>query len=161
MRSLNEILTDIQQRSGLTLEQMEEQAQRRYFDTIERMDALGIASPFPTELPPNTQETVRSGVSRDYKVMGKGFADVMTVLAAVSIELDMKLWLHVSLSRRDRIPSYQDLCFVKKWWIGEDGTAIQVFPPASQHVSDHPNCLHLWSPLEGSPLPDFRKFGTI
>ncbi|HET9954126.1 MAG TPA: hypothetical protein VFQ61_06465 [Polyangiaceae bacterium] len=67
------------------------------------------------------------------------------------------LWLHVSLSRPDRIPSYEDQTRVKTLFIGRRRTAIQVFPPEAKHVNVHPYCLHLWSPIDHEPLPDFRS----
>lgn len=74
-------------------------------------------------------------------------------------------WWHISVSARERfygkpplerLPSYDELCAVKRVFVGEDAMAIQVFPKASEHVNIHPHCLHLWSPLGHSPLPDFR-----
>lgn len=73
-------------------------------------------------------------------------------------------WWHISVSARERwgkppvqrVPSYDELCAVKRVFIGDAAMAIQVFPKASEHVNIHPHCLHLWSPLGHSPLPDFR-----
>jgi hypothetical protein len=70
---------------------------------------------------------------------------------------DEKRWLHVSMSRRDRMPSYDEMCEVKRLFIGEDTQAIQLFPRKSEHVNLHPNCLHLWACLDGDGLPDFRQ----
>jgi hypothetical protein len=72
-------------------------------------------------------------------------------------------WLHVSISRQDRIPNYDEMVEVKKVFIGDDRQAIQVFPLKSKHVNIHPNCLHLWCCLseQGDGLPDFGKYGTI
>ena len=66
-------------------------------------------------------------------------------------------WLHTSVSRRDlNIPSYGDLALVKSLFVGKERMAIQVFVPEEEHVNIHPGVLHLWTPLEHSPLPDFR-----
>ena len=72
-------------------------------------------------------------------------------------------WLHVSMSRKDRIPNYDEMVEVKKVFIGDHRQAVQVFPKKEKHISIHPNCLHLWCCLdpEGDGLPDFGKFGTI
>lgn len=78
---------------------------------------------------------------------------------AVCLELeshDDGLWLHLSVSRRDRDPSYADLKVVKGLFIGRERKAIQVFPADSEHYNFHPHCLHLWSPVTSDPLPDLR-----
>lgn len=73
------------------------------------------------------------------------------------IELDGKRWLHVSLSRASTLPTYDDMCFVKKALIGRDKTAYQLFVPEREHISTHDFCLHLWHCVDGDPLPDFTK----
>lgn len=76
----------------------------------------------------------------------------------VSIDLyDGEPWLHVSVSDRRRIPSYNLLTYVKRNWIGEDLRAIMVLPEQSKHVNIHPRCLHLFAFLgQGEhPLPEF------
>jgi len=72
-------------------------------------------------------------------------------------EQDASLWLHMSVSRKDRMPSYQDIVDAKEFFLGPERRAIQVFPKRSEHFSFHPFCLHLYSPLERDPFPaDFR-----
>ena len=67
------------------------------------------------------------------------------------------LWLHVSVSRRDRIPSYEELNEVRRIFVGAGLKAIQVFPALKEVVNHHPFCLHLFASLEErDPLPDFR-----
>ena len=86
----------------------------------------------------------------------------MFVTITCSRELDGKKWLHLSCSYRDRVPSYYDLCDVKRIFLGDDGLAYLLFPPKSEHVNIHPNCLHLWSCLDGRVTPDFTHgVGTI
>lgn len=89
-------------------------------------------------------------------------ANGLLVFASASVELDGKRWLHVSVSRRSRLPSWEDLRAVKDAFIGRDRTALQVLPPAAKHVNIHAYCLHLWSCLDGDPTPDFtRGSGSI
>lgn len=87
----------------------------------------------------------------------------LRVIWSIAAENDDRLWMHVSVSRPTRIPSYSDMTRVKDLFIGPDRVAYTVLAPASQHVNIHPNCLHLWAPLEGDPpLPDFsRGTGSI
>ena len=63
-------------------------------------------------------------------------------------------WEHVSVSRNDRTPTWDEMCQVKAlFWEPED-CVIQYHPPASEYVNNHPHCLHLWRPVEGNvPMP--------
>ncbi len=86
----------------------------------------------------------------------------LMVIESIGVERDGKRWHHVSLSYPSCLPRYEDLLLVKRHWVGEEATALQVFPPAAQHVNSHPFCLHLWSCLDGDVTPDFRgPGGTI
>ena len=73
--------------------------------------------------------------------------------------VDSELWLHVSMSRPTRIPSYDDLLAVKRLFVGRERKAVQVFPAEAEHYNRHPHCLHLYSPIDRDPLPDFRAEG--
>ncbi len=87
-------------------------------------------------------------------------ADGMTVIASVSPEADGKTWLHVSCAHLDRMPSYEDLAWMKRVFVGPNRAAVMVLPEASKHINIHSNCLHLFSCLNGHPLPDFTRGGT-
>ena len=103
------------------------------------------------KVPPNFREQptvvwrTRAFVSLDGGLM---------VLASVDY-IDGKRWIHLSASRRSRCPSYEDLAMVKLVFLGPDVTAYQVFPAKSEHRNFMDYCLHLWSPLDGDPFPDF------
>lgn len=90
-----------------------------------------------------------------------GSAQGLNVICSAMREADGKCWMHVSLSRRSRLPSYADMCLVKDTFIGRERLAVQVFARASEHVNIHPNVLHLWSCLDADPVPDFRHAGQI
>ena len=81
--------------------------------------------------------------------LGRG----LFVMVSGAVELDGKRWIRVSLSRRERMPSYEDMALVKRLFLGEEKRAIQVFVPATEHYNLHPNCLHLWHCLDGDGLP--------
>ena len=71
-----------------------------------------------------------------------------------SIELtDGKEWLHTSFSRKSKIPTYSDIQFVKRIFIGEDKTAIMIFPGKDKYVNIMKYCLHLYCGDDN--LPDF------
>jgi hypothetical protein len=86
----------------------------------------------------------------------------LKVIWSAAEEEDGKIWMHVSVSRPTRLPSYTDLARVKALFIG-DRVSYSVWATAADHVNIHQNCLHLWAVLEGEePLPDFtRGLGSI
>lgn len=86
----------------------------------------------------------------------------LTVISSIAKEQDGKTWLHVSFSRKSRIPDYKDIVLIKRLFIGDNNQAIQVFPKKKDHVNIHPYCLHLWHCIDGCCLPDFTQgMGTI
>jgi len=84
----------------------------------------------------------------------------LSVILSGDVEADGKRWLHASIARPDRLPSWDDIRFIKDRFVGEDLYAVQVLPPLSKHVNFHPYCLHLFACLDEWPLPDFTaKYG--
>lgn len=81
----------------------------------------------------------------------------MTVIRSLSCEQDGNDWIHVSMSFKNRLPTYEDMQAVKEEFIGNDRWAVQIFPKASEHVNIMPYCLHLWSCMDQSILPDFTQ----
>lgn len=74
---------------------------------------------------------------------------------------DIHPWVHASISRRDVIPSYEELTMLHAA-VWPDGWAYQVFAPPSAHVNIHPRALHLWGRPDGRALlPNFGSLGTI
>jgi hypothetical protein len=63
----------------------------------------------------------------------------LTVIAS-----DGFLWEHVSVSRPDRCPTYEELKLVKDLFWSITDTVVQYFPRESEYVNNHPYCLHLW-----------------
>lgn len=134
---------------------------------LERLELVNLDSlPFLVENPSITRlfEYPTSAGYRLITSKGMGIAqkpNSITVLSSVRVQDDDCLWLHVSASRGGKVPSYKDLCLIKEIFVGDERSAIQVFPKRSQHVSDY-ETLHLWSNLEKDDLlPDFRFSGTI
>jgi hypothetical protein len=72
-------------------------------------------------------------------------------------------WLHASIARIDRMPSYDELASLHRAVFGAR-YAYQVFAPPCSHVNIHEHALHLWGRVDdgdGRLLPDFGAFGTI
>lgn len=61
-------------------------------------------------------------------------------------------WEHVSVSRRDRCPTWDEMCQIKAMFWDDDDCVVQYHPPRSEYINNHPNCLHLWRPV-GTELP--------
>jgi hypothetical protein len=80
---------------------------------------------------------------------------LLRVGASIALYGDDRVWLHLSISHRRRMPTYDELTYLKRHWAGEDRKCIMVFAPKDEHVNIHPRCLHLYCCLEGDPLPDF------
>lgn len=63
----------------------------------------------------------------------------MVVLASIGLG-----WDHVSVSRKSRCPNWGELEFVKRIFFKDDEAVVQFHVPVRDHISIHPNCLHLW-----------------
>ena len=74
--------------------------------------------------------------------------DGLTVMRSKSQTKDGRDWIHISMSRRSRMPSYEDMAKVKRDFLGEDVEAYQVFAKTEDHVNIHSFCLHLWAPMD-------------
>jgi len=83
----------------------------------------------------------------------------MVVIISGGVELDGKRYIHCSISRRDEMPSYTDLDYIKSVVFGPDREAYQKFARRREHVNIHPFCLHLWHCMDGDRLPDFTRGG--
>lgn len=81
----------------------------------------------------------RYGNNGAFKLTSIRFTGTIMVICS-----DKDGWEHVSLSRKDRCPTWDEVCWVKsKFWDDEDAV-IQVHPPQSEWINNHPYCLHLW-----------------
>lgn len=55
-------------------------------------------------------------------------------------------WDHISVSHRNRTPTWDEMCMVKDIFFDEEECVVQYHPPKSHYVNNHPYCLHLWKP---------------
>lgn len=69
----------------------------------------------------------------------------LAVIVSLDTMTDGKTYLHVSLSRPDRIPDWNTVKRVKDIFIGKKQSAFIYFPPEDEYVNLMPYCLHLWS----------------
>lgn len=77
-------------------------------------------------------------------------------------------WEHVSVSCefrkgkqwRTRIPTWEEMCFVKDLFWDEDEVVIQLHPAKKDYVNVHPHVLHLWKPIHTEiPMPHVATVG--
>lgn len=68
------------------------------------------------------------------------------------IASDGEGWEHVSVSRTDRVPTWDEMCQVKDIFWDDNDTVVQYHPAKCNYVNNHPNCLHLWR-FAGAEFP--------
>jgi hypothetical protein len=92
---------------------------------------------------------------------GARYQNVLTgalVIVSCSREMDGRRWVHFSMSRPTRVPSWSELREAKDLFLGREVYAYQVLPPQTKYVNINPNVLHLWCCLDAEPpLPDFTR----
>lgn len=63
-------------------------------------------------------------------------------------------WEHVSVSLPNRCPNWVEMDYIKSLFWDNEETVMQLHPPRSKWINNHPYCLHLWKPLtQEIPLP--------
>ena len=57
-------------------------------------------------------------------------------------------WDHVSVSPREkkRVPTWADMCDLKRIFFRPDEVAVEYHPAESEYVNFKTNCLHIWRP---------------
>jgi hypothetical protein len=71
-------------------------------------------------------------------------------------------WDHVSVSRKKRCPNWPEMERVAQLFFEDDERAFQLHVPASDHINDHPYCLHWWRPhFEAIPKPPAWLVGGV
>jgi len=66
-------------------------------------------------------------------------------------------WDHVSVSLPDRCPTWDEMCVVTDLFFKDDETVMQLRPPKSCYVNNHPFCLHLWRPQTTEEISEIRQ----
>ena len=55
-------------------------------------------------------------------------------------------WDHVSVSYKDRCPTWDEMCRVKDAFFDEDECCVEYHPKKEDYVNVMPTCLHIWKP---------------
>ena len=101
---------------------------------------------------------VKTGPMRSDKSYGNNGAFLVSSLKLKRrlqvICSDQEGWEHVSVSIHDRMPTWEEMNFIKNLFWDEDDAVMQLHPPKSEYINNHKFCLHLWRPTETNiPLP--------
>lgn len=57
-------------------------------------------------------------------------------------------WDHVSISMRNRCPSWDEMCEIKDIFFEPEECCVEYHPAKSDYVNMHPFCLHIWRPQD-------------
>lgn len=69
-------------------------------------------------------------------------------------------WEHVSASYPHRCPTWEEMCHIKGIFWDDSDCVMQLHPPRSEYVNNHPYCLHLWRPIDAAiPVPPSLMVG--
>lgn len=72
-------------------------------------------------------------------------------------------WEHVSMTvsyrvgykHKSRMPTWEEMCWLKSMFWEDDECVVQFHPPKSEYVNNHSKCLHLWKCVNAEfPIPD-------
>lgn len=70
-------------------------------------------------------------------------------------------WDHVSVSFRNRTPTWEEMCEIKKMFFHPEEACVQYHPAESEYVNNHTYCLHIWrSQREAMPVPPSWMVGS-
>lgn len=94
---------------------------------------------------------VWQGEGMDGRFLATGPKGKLQIISAVG-----EGWEHVSVTAhgKKRIPTWEEMCFVKNLFWNDDECVVQFHPPTSNYVNTHRYVLHLWRSLDAEfPMP--------
>ena len=88
-----------------------------------------------------------------FQIPGPCGRDLMVLASPGDADEDIA-WEHVSVSLKNRCPNWEEMDFIKRLFWDDEEAVMQLHPPRSKWINNHPYCLHLWRPTkEQIPLP--------
>lgn len=111
-----------------------------------------LAEVAPRVLPPSWREESHRIPGLDVRSFSSAFG-LRVFLGVEDRGRGTGWWLHVSVSRATKLPTWADLREVKDLFIGRDRCALHLLPPEEHYVNLHPYTLHLWSRLDADTVP--------
>lgn len=86
-----------------------------------------------------------------------GREDRISVIVSGDRALDGKRWIHISLARPNKMPTWDEYRDVGRLFLWEEAWAYQVIAPKGRYINQHPYCLHMFACVDGPQLPDFAR----
>lgn len=69
-------------------------------------------------------------------------------------------WDHVSVALSHRCPTWEEMEHVRELFFRDDETVMQLSVPRTEHINQHPYCLHWWRPQAATiPRPEVILVG--
>ncbi len=90
------------------------------------------------------EENLRTGKFRNSMFVHDGFTVMFTVE-----NYGTSAYQHLSISRKDRYPTWDEIVLFRSLFFDDDDEVIQVIPKESNYVNVHDNCFHLWLDISG------------
>lgn len=87
-------------------------------------------------------------------------ADGLTVLVSVEIHECGRRWVHASASKKNQLPSWQDLKIVKDLFFGPERLVVQILAPKAEWVNFHETTLHLWHCIDEPQIVPMAAIGS-
>ena len=86
--------------------------------------------------------------------MGWDHVSISLIKAVHKVIGRIRVAKKASMVMVERCPTWQEMCFIKSLFWDDEDSVMQLHPPKSQWVNNHPYCLHLWRPTDKEiPLP--------
>ena len=108
-------------------------------------------------------EVTRLAIMEYSKDGGYAWANLLSSKKAIQAAIIFSWsggWDHVSVSFRDRTPTWDEMNEVKRMFFREDEVCYQLHPAEAEYVNSHPHCLHIWRPqTETIPMPPSWMIG--
>jgi len=85
----------------------------------------------------------------------------LKVIVSSALHPNSAGWDHVSVSLPARCPTWDEMDLVKRTFFHPHEACFQLHPAESEHISNHPYCLHIWhNALQPVPLPPAHFVGV-
>jgi hypothetical protein len=106
---------------------------------------------------------IREGRLASYRCDGNNGAFILPGIMGRDRTLNVIIsdgggWEHVSVSlclHPDSPPRWEEMCYVKDLFWGDEECVVQYHPPQSEYRNLHEGCLHLWRSISVAiPRPD-------
>jgi hypothetical protein len=93
------------------------------------------------------------GLMGAFEIRQQGGAALRIISSGPATTPEHHGWEHVSVSCAKRTPTWDEMCFVKNLFWEPEEMVVQLHPPQSRWINQHPYVLHLWKSPQTIELP--------